>query len=374
MAISATPAYLGQDFTTASPGLRFGMYLPLWDLPDGDARGRLISPDSKGRALLNACKLNDGDRALMKALTQRAQALAQLAGGALLQIQAEAIAPFTTGLGNAHPLENGFAFLNPYGLPYLAGSGIKGVLRAAAMELAQGEWGGGQGWDAAAVLALFGSEAEAQELRRGALSFWDVLPQVPGDKLHVEVMTPHQSHYLQGKESPHDSGSPNPITFLTVPPGAKFAFTVQCDERLLGPPDSALVASWRGLLKAAFDHAFEWLGFGAKTAVGYGAMKDVAAASRPGAGSASATKLASDTETWLAATLIFDKGRGELRAKLGGVVSAPLKGDAMKTFMTSLGEDDARLRKKGELKNVALLMCKTGNQFDIKALADAATP
>ena len=374
MAISAVPAYLGQDFSSASPGLRFGMYLPLWDLPGGDGRGRLISPDSKGKALLSACKLSASDQALMEALTQRAQALAQLAGGTLLQIQAEAIAPFTTGLGNAHPLENGFAFLNPYGLPYLAGSSIKGVLRAAALELAQGEWGDCQGWNTDAIFALFGSEPEAESMLRGALSFWDVLPQVPGDKLHVEVMTPHQSHYLQGKESPHDSGSPNPITFLTVPPGAKFAFTVQCDVRLLGPPDSALVASWRDLLKAAFAHAFEWLGFGAKTAVGYGAMKDAAAASRPGAGSASATKLASDTETWLAATLIFDKGRGELRAKLGGVVSAPLKGDAMKTFMTSLGEDDARLRKKGELKGVALLMSKTGNQFDIAALADAATP
>ena len=30
---------------------------------------------------------------------------------------------------------------------------------------------------------------------------------------------------------------------------------------------------WKGLVKAAFEHAFEWLGFGAKTAVGYGAME-----------------------------------------------------------------------------------------------------
>ena len=28
MAIAAVPAYLGRDFSTASPGLRFGMYLP----------------------------------------------------------------------------------------------------------------------------------------------------------------------------------------------------------------------------------------------------------------------------------------------------------------------------------------------------------
>ncbi len=31
-------------------------------------------------------------------------------------------------------------------------------------------------------------------------------------------------------------------------------------------------ARWKTLLEAAFKHAFDWLGFGAKTAVGYGAM------------------------------------------------------------------------------------------------------
>ena len=30
MAIAAVPAYLGKDFSQASCGLRFGMFLPLW--------------------------------------------------------------------------------------------------------------------------------------------------------------------------------------------------------------------------------------------------------------------------------------------------------------------------------------------------------
>lgn len=30
MPIAAVPGYLGQDFSSASPGLRFGMYLPIW--------------------------------------------------------------------------------------------------------------------------------------------------------------------------------------------------------------------------------------------------------------------------------------------------------------------------------------------------------
>lgn len=31
MTIAAVPNYLGQDFSTASPALRFGMYLSIWN-------------------------------------------------------------------------------------------------------------------------------------------------------------------------------------------------------------------------------------------------------------------------------------------------------------------------------------------------------
>jgi CRISPR-associated protein Cmr6 len=122
-------------------------------------------------------------------------------------------------------------------------------------------------------------------LQRGALSFWDVLPRLEGDRLWVDVMTPHQTHYYQpkaggarandkntaGSSSPHDSGQPNPIHFLTVPPGSRFVFHVGCDPDRL-PATLKEGNRWRERLGEAFEHAFEWLGFGAKTAVGYGAM------------------------------------------------------------------------------------------------------
>jgi CRISPR-associated protein Cmr6 len=235
----------------------------------------------------------------MKALVVRQSEQANTFGAlGLLRLQATAIAPFTTGLGNEHPLENGFAFLNPYGLPYLAGSGVKGVLRTAANELASGEWeasdwsrderhvipakGDRRPFYASDHDVLFGSEAlEGENHLRGVLSFWDVIPQIEGNSLMVEIMTPHQSHYYQedakkgaGSTSPHDSGSPNPISFLTVPPNSSFAFHVVCDSTRLQhlAPDLAANGRWKVLLTEAFEHAFEWLGFGAKTSVGYGAM------------------------------------------------------------------------------------------------------
>ncbi|MFN9749531.1 MAG: type III-B CRISPR module RAMP protein Cmr6 [Burkholderiales bacterium] len=273
MAMAALPEYLQkQDLTQASPGLKFGMYLSFLD-----SSWSWVSQHKK-EALKQASKLSHHDLELLKALRfrQNDQALSLLESNHLLRCEAVSIAPFSTGLGNEHPLENGFAFLNPYGLPYLAGSGVKGVLRQAATELASGEWGDTFGWNDSSIEALFGTASTEDNDRafRGALSFWDVFPEMNGDALVVEVMTPHQSHYHQKEESPHDSGSPNPIHFLAVPPRSEFDFHILCDHPLLSRQNHSLAETggWKPLIEAALKHAFEWLGFGAKTAVGYGAM------------------------------------------------------------------------------------------------------
>lgn len=342
MPIAAVPAYLGKNFSTASPGLRFGMYLPIWTNRQDQEKEVKNRSEKKSREaqeiayllerqgmdavihemqklprnpLAGLWEKNDfaakqswkqivaltkDDKVRMSAIAARQNQLASISAHTLT-LEAIATAPFTTGLGNEHPLENGFAFLNPYGLPYLPGSGIKGVLRQAARELASGEWGDTHDWteekihqleipagqpiDLSVLDVLFGLESDDGDKQhvRGALSFWDALPQIPGESLAVDIMTPHQSHYYQQKQerksgdstTPHDSGQPTPISFLTLPPGTGFAFHVQCDlphlERLA--PDLAENQRWQTLLTAAFEHAFAWLGFGAKTAVGYGAME-----------------------------------------------------------------------------------------------------
>jgi CRISPR-associated protein Cmr6 len=325
MPVAAVPRYLlKQDLSHASPALRFGMYLPAWTdrsdqerevnkraqarSPEGQEVAQLLAQRGMGAAIdilrrrerrplsglwdkndfagreawKTVSRLTLDDKHRMQAILDRQSALAEplAAVGQLLTIEARAVAPFTTGLGNEHPLENGFAFLNPYGLPYLPGSGVKGVLRQAASELAglvdDAQWDKGSEWTAQAIDALFGTKAtDGQEHQRGALSFWDVIPRIAGDALLVEVMTAHQTHYFQGKETPHESGQPNPINFLTVPPASDFAFRVQCDRAFLQrlAPDLVWENRWRTLLLVAFEHAFTWLGFGAKTAVGYGAME-----------------------------------------------------------------------------------------------------
>lgn len=323
MPIAAVPAYLGNDFKDASPAMRFGMYLKFWGVNRRtqallwqthdiayEVRGqqqqeREVKYENKVSALADSTKLTPRDKAVMQGFATRQSALAAtVAPDQMLRLDALATAPFTTGLGNEHPLENGFAFLNPYGLPYLPGSGVKGVLRQAARELAGGEWGEPHGWEEgfnyeitidrkpvrlSMLDVLFGRESGDGDTEhvRGALTFWDVIPQIKGDSLMVEIMTPHQSHYYQqnpaaGSTNPHDSGQLDPISYLTVPPGSGFAFHVVCDSAHLARLAPALLADdngkphWQTLMTAAFEHAFQWLGFGAKTAVGYGAMESEA--------------------------------------------------------------------------------------------------
>lgn len=278
----AVPKYLGSDFREAAPGHRFYLYLSLWSKQwqklKGGATGDLVS-------------LGDDDRRRMKALAQRQRAIAEEAAldrcSPVFSLPATAIAPFTTGLGTEHPLENGFAFLSPYGLPYLPGSSVKGVLREAARELgAGGDFEiSDRSWGAAEIDALFGIAGgndkgyTAPTGRRGALRFWDVFPVLPeGVGLQWEIITPHHGHYLgdsSGQTPPHDNAAPTPIHFLTLPVGSAFQFTVQCDQTLLQEayPDLLDGERWKTLLEEIFIHAFDWVGFGAKTRVGYGSME-----------------------------------------------------------------------------------------------------
>ncbi len=266
---AAVPAYL-KEFSDAPPGHRFSLYYAGWSEDWKKPKDGVV------RMLDELRKLPEHSIKLLAAFCARQNAAAEMSCVQVLVLPCLSTAPFATGLGNEHPLENGFAFLTPYGLPYLAGSGIKGVIRKAAEELAGGEWGEAKGWNEESIRALFGPGEEDQSRethpQQGALRFWDVLPILHKDEMSVEIMTPHHGdYYQQGKHGPHNSENPNPISFLAVPAKSKFTFFVECNAALLR--DDPLRQTWRSLLEAAFDHAGEWLGFGAKTAVGYGRMK-----------------------------------------------------------------------------------------------------
>ena len=122
---------------------------------------------------------------------------------------------------------------------------------------------------------------ENRELRRklhlvGSLRFWDVYPEIAGGKLRVDIMNPHFNHYYQGDgkpptlRPPGDWGSPNPIFFLTIPAGSSFRFVVERAE-VAGMPPSTRDFIGAGIGQV-MQFSFNWMGFGAKTSLGYGLM------------------------------------------------------------------------------------------------------
>ncbi|MBN1141874.1 MAG: type III-B CRISPR module RAMP protein Cmr6 [Deltaproteobacteria bacterium] len=387
MAQYAAPQYMNSHLTSYKalpPGHRFGLFFKCWESD--------WSRDEKGKkdGLQQVLELETPVKDLIKALRLRQAAQALNSSKGLYQISALSESPFMTGIGMEHPVENGFAFLNPYGIPYLPGSGAKGVLRRAAEELAL-DGSLNEGWDLAAVWWLFGFEAGSLYLMgkprppadevapkwwefymnninglaaspwlapwmssvlsgqdraaylgrpqeflyalakdkkvrekihsRGALSFWDVLPEPAGGKLGLDILTPHYGDYYQGSSPPNDSGKPVPNPFLVMPPGSRFTFYVQCES---GRLPVALAESWQKLLEKSFKHAFEWLGFGAKTAVGYGQMvyenRNVPEEKRaPEGGNIAADKppFAAETIVWEKANLSWFPGNQQLTATSG---------------------------------------------------------
>lgn len=254
--------------SNCAPGHSFSLYFPIW-------KSCSELPKNKKLEALKACLPFNSVAPLVTSLRARQSAcLSARPKDSVLIIEAESTSPFSTGLGIEHPIENGFAFLSPYGIPYLAGSGVKGVLRHAAETFVLAEK-----LTPAQVEILFGTEfgADSEVLKRGALEFWDVFPLPPeteiGRSLSIEVMTPHHSKYLFHETTPHNSESPNPIPFLAVPPSSSFRFIVTCAASRI--PVSALAAPWHEILKDMFQLAFDYLGFGAKTAVGYGALRSL---------------------------------------------------------------------------------------------------
>lgn len=174
---------------------------------------------------------------------------------------------FVTGLGRSHPVENGFAWHHTLGTPYLPGSSVKGLVRHWATQ-----W---EGISPETDRRIFGNrppsdnddgQAESRDPQVGSVIFMDAVPERPVS-LVVDVMTPHYGPWYQDEPGakPADWHDPTPIPFLVVDSGVTFHFALQ--HRRPGDDqasdDVAAAFSW-------LKQGLQWLGAGAKTAVGYG--------------------------------------------------------------------------------------------------------
>ncbi len=192
-----------------------------------------------------------GDKNLIQEAVERMEKLVASLSGRLLYARTEG--RFVTGLGRPHPVENGFAWHPVLGTPYLPGSSVKGMVRAWAEE-----------WTYDSEIdRIFGPKHTDSSKHIGSVVFFDSLPRA-AVKLEIDVMTPHFAPYYREpkKYPPVERYHPVPIPFLTVAEGQSFLFAVaprkEEDQR-----DVYKVLTW-------LKEALEWIGAGAKTAVGYG--------------------------------------------------------------------------------------------------------
>lgn len=155
---------------------------------------------------------------------------------------------FLTGFGQPHPSEVGLRWDRNLGVPFLPGSSIKGTLKAW-MRVNRSE---------DEIKSLLGSSE-----RVGAVIFLDAYPSKK-PILEIDILNPHYSEYYRHPEKnpPADYYNPKPVHFLTVAAGTEFVFRFICKES----GSSEKITKY--LLETANN-----LGFGAKTAIGYGQFK-----------------------------------------------------------------------------------------------------
>jgi len=212
----------------------------------------------------------------------------------------EATSRLLVGHGEPSAIGIGITLHPIYGVPWIPGSAVKGIVSHHLGLSGIAEWAGvhyqdkhGEPrilGDGAPVIgpgkwtrALFGAPAiprfrdhPAEEAEQGVVTFEDawLIPCNDPNVLVCDVLTPHQKNYYdkQGQKQPVDWDDPNPVGFVSVKPGVRFLFALGVQ-----PGHS----SWAEL---AFKHLRDALvgkGLGGKTSVGYGRFRCVSPVATP---------------------------------------------------------------------------------------------
>jgi CRISPR type III-B/RAMP module RAMP protein Cmr6 len=247
--------------------------------------GKGSKPD-RGAAFRAACVTVAKLSNLLVAWHARRTKWLQALGERGKSLVVKAKTPCVLWLAAPTPLELGFCLHHTYGVPYLPGSGLKGLARAAMrrsiLGVPQVEWANASTDEQAGLTAkrkdepkekpdpetpikeLFGEGGDKGWA--GKVDFLDGIPLEAGC-LEQEVMSPHHPDYYQGKSPiPHDCEDPIPLPFLRIKPGARFEIALVARGNL-GDEDakSALRDAEKYLLQGLSD-----MGLGAKTSSGYG--------------------------------------------------------------------------------------------------------
>jgi CRISPR-associated protein Cmr6 len=175
------------------------------------------------------------------------------------------------GLGGGSALEVSIRLHFIYGFPCIPSSAIKGVLRAyKILEKVNFDFekyskfekkienGDKESEEVGAFVRVFGNQQY-----KGDLIILDAIPE-NFPRLEEDIMNPHYPDYYNDKKPPTDDQNPRPIKFLTVAKGEKFNFYFKNGQ--------VYKEAFKTDLKEDLIQAFNYLGIGAKTGIGYGVL------------------------------------------------------------------------------------------------------
>jgi len=238
----------------ANAGLVFDRYLRIWAALEQVLRSPPSPEGMKSRYLVDDLKQFASDYEGLRAAGEplRREAHARLESIAPKACTLRFAERFVSGLGAAHPLENGFTFDRTMGVPAIAGSGVKGMCRAQARL---------ESLDEVSLRHLFGPEEEEKARTIGDLVFLPALP-ASWPRLEVDLVNCHHPRYMDGAlPDPVEVESPIPVPFLTVAAATDFVYRLRSRSNDMEAEEEGFRLLRNGL---------EVLGIGAKTAVGYG--------------------------------------------------------------------------------------------------------
>jgi CRISPR-associated protein Cmr6 len=119
------------------------------------------------------------------------------------------------GLGNESIYETSITLHHIYGIPYIPGQAIKGVVRNWMInELFEGEENDALKDEGFCIIFGSPSESKAGE-HKGSVIFFDAFP-VSAPSIEPDVMNSHYAPYYSDPKPPADYHNPNPVYFLTV--------------------------------------------------------------------------------------------------------------------------------------------------------------
>ncbi len=179
------------------------------------------------------------------------------------------------GLGNPSVYEVSMTLHHIYGIPYIPGSAIKGVVRNYIIS-EEFEGDEDKALQDEKFCLVFGSPKKSRiGEHKGRVIFFDAFP-LDFPQIEPDVMNVHYPYYYREKMPPADYQNPNPVYFYTVK-NTKFKFAIGIKRRDIDKikegkkifaSQSILEYTLKNLINALSEY-----GIGAKTSVGYGLME-----------------------------------------------------------------------------------------------------